>query len=164
MRVGLPAMPSRANLPAILAVCLCATLVNAQEPAQDELRQHQGTWAAVSFRRDGQDTPADIVRSITRTVEGKHVVWKRNGKNFAGTALELDPAQHPRAIDVSADGGPMRGRRVLGIYKLEGDRLTLCMADPDRPRPREFRADQGSGQTLMVFQRKGKGEARSSRP
>ena len=124
-------------------------------PPSADLEKQQGTWTAISFRRDGQETPKEIVRTITRTVEGDHVVWKRNGKSFAGTALALDPHQDPRAIDVIADGGPTRGKRVLGIYKLENDRLTLCMADADQPRPREFKAEKGSGHTLMVFMRQG---------
>ena len=134
-------------------VCLCAVLAFAQRPAKEDLEKQQGTWVAVSFRRDGQDTPREIVRTITRTVEGEHVVWKRNGKSFAGTALVLDPGQDPKAIDVIADGGPSRGKRVLGIYKIDSNQLTLCMADPDQPRPRQFKAEKGSGHTLMVFAR-----------
>jgi uncharacterized protein (TIGR03067 family) len=138
---------------ASLAVCLCAGLAVAQGSAKEDLEKQQGTWVAVSFRRDGQDTPQEIVRTITRTVEGEHVVWKRDGKSFAGTALVLDPGQDPKAIDVIADGGPSRGKRVLGIYKIDSNKLTLCMADPDQPRPREFKAEKGSGHTLMVFTR-----------
>jgi uncharacterized protein (TIGR03067 family) len=134
-------------------VVFCAALAVAQETARDELAKQQGTWVVVLFRRDGQETPQEIVRTITRTVEGAHVVWKRDGKNFAGTTLELDPRQDPKAIDVLADGGPARGKRVLGIYQIENNKLTLCMADPDRPRPREFKAEKGSGNTLMVFTR-----------
>ncbi len=138
---------------AILAVCMCARWSGAQSPASPDLERQQGSWVAVSFRRDGQETPREIVQTITRTVEGDHVVWKRDGKNFAGTSLVLDPGQDPKAIDVIADGGPTRGKRVLGIYKLENDKLTLCMGDPDQSRPREFKAEKGSGHTLMVFTR-----------
>ena len=93
------------------------------------------------------------MQTITRTVEKDHVVWKRNGKSFAGTTMVLDPERSPKAIDVIADGGPSRGKRVLGIYRLENDRLTICMADADQPRPREFKAEKSSRQTLMVFTR-----------
>ena len=137
----------------VVAACLCGSAFGAQEPAKQELARHQGTWTAVSFRREGQETPAEIVRTITRTVEGDHVVWKRDGKSFAGTTVVLDPGRDPRTIDVLPDGGPSRGKRVLGIYKIEKDTLTLCMADPDQPRPREFKAEKGSKHTLMVFKR-----------
>jgi uncharacterized protein (TIGR03067 family) len=136
-----------------IVVCHWALTIRAQEPASREIEKHQGTWLASSFRRDGQETPQEIVRTITRTVVKDHVVWKRNGKSFAGTAMVLDPKQSPRAIDVIADGGPFRGKRVLGIYRLDKDRLTICMADADQPRPKDFTAEKGSRQTLMTFTR-----------
>jgi uncharacterized protein (TIGR03067 family) len=144
---------------ALLAACLSAGLAIAQEHAKQELEKHQGTWIAVSFRRDGQETPGEIVRTISRIVENDHVVWKRNGKSFAGTIMVLDPGQVPKAIDVIPDGGPSRGKHVLGIYLLEDDKLTLCMADADQPRPREFKAEKGSRQTLMTLRREKKQSA-----
>jgi uncharacterized protein (TIGR03067 family) len=102
---------------------------------------------------EGQEAPEDLVRSIKRIVEGDHAIWERDGKRFAGTTIELDPAREPKAIDVIPDGGGNRGERVLGIYKLEDDKLTICMAEPGKPRPKEFRADKGSGHTLRTFRR-----------
>jgi uncharacterized protein (TIGR03067 family) len=119
--------------------------------AREELERHQGTWRASTSVYEGQEAPAEVVRSITRTVEKDHVVWKRDGKSFAGTRIELDPSRDPKAIDVIPDGGQDRGERVLGIYKLEGDRLTICMAAPGQPRPKEFKAEKGSGYTLRTF-------------
>ena len=121
--------------------------------APDELTHHQGTWVVTSFIRDGVETPAEIATSIVRVVEGDHVVWKRAGKSFAGTSLVLDPTTIPKSIDVMPDGGPSKDKRVLGIYQLEAEILTICMASPDQPRPKAFRAEKGTGQTLMVFRR-----------
>jgi uncharacterized protein (TIGR03067 family) len=131
------------------------------EAVKAELAQHQGTWRASTSVYDGQDAPAEVVRSITRTVEKDHVVWKRDGKSFAGTRIELDPSRDPKAIDVIPDGGKDRGERVPGIYKLEKDTLTICMAAPGQPRPSEFKAEKGSGRTLRTFVReKGTGNAK----
>ncbi len=121
------------------------------QAVRDELKRHQGTWLVISSIYDGQKASEEIVRSITRIVEKDHVVWKRDGKNFAGTKIELDPAREPKTIDVIPDGGPNRGERVLGIYKLEGDKLTICMASPGQPRPTAFKAEKGSGCTLRTF-------------
>jgi uncharacterized protein (TIGR03067 family) len=129
--------------------------VLADDPdARAELDKHQGTWKVVSFQREGEETPKEIASTITRVVEDDHVVWYRDGKSFAGTTIRLDPSETPRAIDVIPDGGPQRGKAVLGIYRLEGDELTLCMAAPDAPRPKRFDAPKGSGQTLMTFRRR----------
>ena len=124
----------------------------AQDAGVDaELARQRGTWRTATSIYDGQEGPAEIVRSITRTVEKDHVVWKRDGKSFAGTRIVLDPSRDPKTIDVVPDGGPNRDERVLGIYKLEGDRLSICMAAPGKPRPAEFKADKGSGCTLRTF-------------
>lgn len=136
----------------ILVIGILALLVPAQSPAS-EVARHQGVWQVESFLRDGKETDPAIARSITRTVEGDHVVWKRDGKSFAGTGLVLDPSAKPAAIDVIPDGGKSRGDRVLGIYKYEGDELWICMADPGDPRPRAFASPAGSRHTLMRFRR-----------
>ena len=142
--------------------------LNVEAPALDEppaavaseRERHQGTWIATSFIFDGTVTPKDIVATITRTVEGDHVVWKRDGKNFAGTNVALDPSKTPKTIDVTPDGGPNRDKVVLGIYKFEGDELTICMAKASQERPKTFEAEKGSGQTLMAFRRGAKTAAR----
>jgi uncharacterized protein (TIGR03067 family) len=150
--------PIRILAPA-LALLLIAQTPEAPTTLETELARHQGVWRAVSFRREGKETPEAIVRSITRTVDGDRVVWRRDGKSFSGSTILLDPSAAPKTIDVRADGGPGRDKVVRGLYKLEGDALTLCTADPDEPRPTAFRADVGDRWTLMVFEREGKGSA-----
>lgn len=141
--------------PAALWLALALTTGDDQDRSRnaEELARHQGTWAVTRFVRDGKESPAELVNSIVRIVDGDHVVWKRDGKSFAGTKVELDPAADPKTIDVLPDGGPSFGKRVLGIYKMDGDVLTICMADPEKPRPDGFQAGEGSGRTLMTFRR-----------
>lgn len=141
----------------IVLVGLWSSTAIADEPTKpktDELAKHQGTWAVLAFEREGKETPIEIARSIVRIVDGDRVVWKRSGKSFAATRVELNAAHSPATIDVLPEGGPSRDKRILGIYKLEGNRLTICMADPDHPRPTAFKAEAGSKWTLMRFERK----------
>lgn len=138
---------------ACLALALAAQTPEPSPEAKAELAKHQGVWRSVSFRREGKETAEAVVRSITREVEGDRVVWRRDGKSFSGSTIVLDPKADPKTIDVHADGGPGRDKVVRGLYKLEGDRLTLCTADPDQPRPAAFRAEPGDRWTLMVFDR-----------
>jgi uncharacterized protein (TIGR03067 family) len=137
----------------LAAAWLAAGALGDDQAVQDELKRHQGTWSVTSSIYDGQPASEEIVRSIKRIVTGDRVAWERDGKHFAETRIEVDPAREPKTIDVIPDGGPNRGERVLGIYKLEGDRLTIAMAAPGQPRPKEFLAAKGSGCILRTFQR-----------
>jgi uncharacterized protein (TIGR03067 family) len=123
------------------------------EAVKRELERHRGAWQVESLEREGKSSPPGINRSIRRGVEGDRAVWERDGEVFARTRIELDPTVRPAAIDVVPEEGPSKGRRVLGIYRLEGHRLTNCTAAPGDPRPREFQAEPGTGRTLTSFRR-----------
>ncbi len=137
----------------LVAIGPCAAADPDDDAIKNELKKHQGTWIATSSIHDDQAAPEGIVRSIKRIVSDDHVVWERDGKRFAGTKIELGPTREPKTIDLIPDGGPKRGEHVLGIYKLEGDVLTICTAASGQPRPKQFKAGKGSGCTLQTFQR-----------
>ncbi len=136
-----------------LLVAILAPGDDPKDAARAERARHQGTWVAVAMEREGSKTAAEVVATITRTVDGDHVTWKRDGKPFAGTRVRLDPSADPKAINVTPDGGPHQDKPVLGIYKLEGDELTIGMADAGASRPKEFSSPKGSKRTLMTFRR-----------
>jgi uncharacterized protein (TIGR03067 family) len=136
-------------MPRLCVALLCLVLI----AGADEPPKHQGTWSVVSQVRDGQEGPADVVASIRRVVDGDHVTWTRDGKSFAGTRVEYDASKTPHALDLIPDGGPHRDKHILGIYKLEGEDLTICVADVGEPRPTAFEAAAGSKRTLQKFRR-----------
>lgn len=137
----------------VTGLCFSAFDGLADDPINEELKRHQGTWFVTSSIYDGQEAPTNVLSSIKRIVDGDHVVWERDGKRFAGTRIELDPSHVPKTIDVIPDGGQNRDERVLGIYKIDGNTLTICMAAPGKPRPNKWKADKDSGCTLRTFRR-----------
>jgi len=139
----------------LFASFACWSALGSDDQVKDELKRHQGTWITTTSIFDGQSASPEIVRSITRIVTDDRVIWERNGKRFAGTKIELDPSRSPQTIDVIPDGGPNRGEHILGIYKLDGNTITICMAGPGQTRPKEFKAEKGSGCSLRTFQRVG---------
>jgi hypothetical protein len=93
-------------------------------------------------RGSEEDRPLRVGRrraaSAPRQLRGRREEW----------LLRVAGARSPRRLDIAVVGG---GRTMRGIYKLEGDTLTVCYARPGKPRPREFHNRE---QWLLVLKRK----------
>jgi uncharacterized protein (TIGR03067 family) len=66
-------------------------------------------------------------------------------------SFDIDPRVLPKTSDDTINEGENKGKQIQGIYQLEGDTLTSCVAKVGNERPKEFAADKGSGHTLRVF-------------
>jgi uncharacterized protein (TIGR03067 family) len=62
--------------------------------------------------------------------------------------FKLHSATTPKGIDLDMDGSV-----GLGIYKLEGDTLTILHGEVDDKRPTEFNSKQTPSLTLLVLKR-----------
>jgi RNA polymerase sigma factor (sigma-70 family) len=127
-----------------VGVGLCARLALADRPTaagKDEAPKDEekilGTWALVSFEEGGQKAPEERIKGVevTFTADGK-MISKQGGKEQEFT-YKLSPAQTPKEFS----GTNAQGRTVLGIYKFDGDTLTVC-CDRSGGCPSEF-ASQG---------------------
>jgi len=128
----------------------------------------QGTWTGVSADRQGQRLPDLVLNAIgpTVTFADNKVTWKANptpeakellGRLLAEFSLEgvfhLDPTKSPKTIDLTVLGanaktplGTPAPRALLGIYRLDGDSLEICIAvDPEHAidRPTRFESVPG---------------------
>src|SRR6516165_585480 len=62
-------------------------------------------------------------------------------------------AARPALIDLTTVSPDNPTLHTRGIYSLQGDVLTYCIAAPGRPRPAEFATAKGDGHTLVVLKR-----------
>jgi uncharacterized protein (TIGR03067 family) len=115
--------------------------------AKRDLQQLQGEWRMQSLERNGKKLDDRLVRTYRRTVtDKKHIVtWAEQGVPLKlSTTLTLDPTQNPKAVDVLITDGPLNGKTRLGIYRIDGDIETVCLAQPGKPRPTSFDSKQGA--------------------
>lgn len=101
-----------------------------------------GTWKLISMTvQNGEksDVPADTKVTIekdkmTRTAEGKNET----------VPIKLDPTKSPKQIDITIVGPDGSSHLVPGIYKLEGDRLTIKTGKPKDPDAQQTRTEKVS--------------------
>ena len=117
----------------------------------DALAALQGEWAMVFASRDGQPLSAEFVATGRRVVRGRTVTEFFRGQAFMQGTLTADDSQAPMTLDVLLTSPPGRGRRLLGLYEFDGDRLRICVGAPGRDRPAGFEAALGSDHTLTLW-------------
>ena len=122
---------------------------DAKDDAVKRLKESlQGKLQMTARIQDGEPSEADLVKNRTVTFEGdKYIV--RDGDNVIGElSYKVDPAKKPAWFEVTPEGG----ETAKGIIKLEGDKLTFCVA-LGGDRPSEFKSEKGDGRLLAEFKK-----------
>lgn len=130
-----------------------------KQPADDR-EALQGSWVLESLVRDGNPGTEKDVEGKGWVIKGDHITLKFGANDPAGPLSELtytlDTTAKPKAIDYVM--APPKGRegkgplpKWTGIYKLEGDRLTLAVHTGTRPA--DFVSKKGSKVTIFVYRR-----------
>jgi uncharacterized protein (TIGR03067 family) len=98
-------------------------------PCPSKWEQANGGTMRVAFRKGGR-------------------VEIKDGLHSLDARYKLDPTSNPSQIDLCGGSYP-------GIYRLEGNRLTICLTmKTGGPRPNDFTCKPGSGKLLWTLVRK----------
>jgi RNA polymerase sigma factor (sigma-70 family) len=134
----------------VTGTVVCARLALADKEAdQKDEEKIVGTWAVVSVEEGGHDEGIQEAWFIFGA-DGK-VTFKATGKGEKGGTYKLDPAKKPKEVTVMMDEGTLKG-----IYKLDGDSLTICAGARGVERPTEFATKEGVRSALHVLKRERK--------
>ena len=108
----------------------------------------------VSSEINGKKWPMGEKRPLLIVIDnGFSFGFDKDGKSAAPDTAILDTARGPKAIDFTPTVGSLKGQTYPGIYKIEGDRLTLCLSvAPGSKRPNRF-ATAGTEWVLDVYER-----------
>jgi uncharacterized protein (TIGR03067 family) len=142
----------------IAAVLIASLTVAADLPgdgaATEEMNKLQSAWQVVKFiDHSGEAAPAEEIKDFTFEFKGD-VVIQRKDKQDEGRRgkYTVDVSKNPKWMNIDF------GKVSEGIYKLEGDELSLCVVAGMRggkvaPRPTEFKASKDPPYSLFVLKK-----------
>jgi uncharacterized protein (TIGR03067 family) len=140
------------------ALGLAAASVQADDKpdAAKALEKFQGTWTFESVEVDGKKESSawgEKLKNLKITFAGNKFTVKKGDKVVQAGTQKLDPSKSPKAVDATVTEGNGKGRKMLGIYEIEGDTLKVCFDPEGKKRPTEFKSTAGSSTVLIVHKR-----------
>jgi uncharacterized protein (TIGR03067 family) len=119
---------------------------------QTDVDRLQGTWRVIALELDGTAMPDDGFGDATITVHGTEFTSHGLGESYAGS-IRVIAGKSPKAFDLVFTAGPPQGLTNRGIYKLDGDTWTICLATRGDARPKRFATRADSGIALETLER-----------
>ena len=140
-------MVSRCLIVAVVVLVL-HSLHSAMGQEKTDLDRLQGSWKTTKIEVEGKPPPREFVEKGKFVFKGNTVSIFQGDEVMEEATFVLDSGKKPPTIDLTATVGPGKGKITYGIYRLEGDTLTLCIGDK---RPSEFKGQGTAG--LLQFKR-----------
>ncbi|NUQ63059.1 MAG: TIGR03067 domain-containing protein [Pirellulales bacterium] len=145
-------MKSSLLVTAALVAVSVAGGVHAQERlalAEREPASLEGIWSVVSMK-DGGKTLPDTVKSLRFVFSGKKLIMRMPERVIAETEFTIDPEKSPATIRMTYSGRP-----TLGIFRIEDDRLTICLSASKNQPPTDFTSEPDSYNQVLIVLRRG---------
>jgi uncharacterized protein (TIGR03067 family) len=140
---------TRISLFLFFAACSLAHAQPEGAKVKKELAELQGVWRLVGFEADGKEAFLQEHKQLRWVIKDDKVFY--GGEQLA--KLTLHPAANPKGLDL----GLVQSKRVHeGIYKLDRDRLKICvgmMTDGVKERPLKFGHEDIEKFRTLLFER-----------
>lgn len=122
-------------------------------PAKGDSPPIEGLWELTEWYIAGQ--PAQFTDGFTTEFlpDGKRMLKQGPGQQADERGYKLIPNTKPPAIDYIRPSPGAMPDIFLGIYKVDGDTLTIALGDQGNDRPKSFEKENEAVWTLMKFKR-----------
>ena len=127
------------------------------------LAKFDGNWELVSSTNGGKRADLSEVRGGVLVFDGGRMAAVERGQAVGYGTIKVDADKTPARIDWKYGDSPAKTGTSRGIYKFDGDELTICTGELDprngqsKSRPSRFESREGSGTILLVYRRVDRG-------
>lgn len=118
----------------------------------EQLRSLEGAWSFDRLEVDGAVMPAAALRASRILIDGDRFRTESPEATYEGI-FNINVECDPHEIDIEFVEGPEAGNSNFGIFRLEGDRLEICLDLNGKPRPKAFMTSLGSGHAFEILKR-----------
>ena len=122
---------------------------------QSELKALEGKWKNVACEARGLALPSILIPSFTFVAGAEGKCTGKMLEDEFQFIMTVDPKKDPKTTVLLHQTGQDKGKKQYGVYKLEGDKFTVCMTPrgaAESDRPKDF-TTKGSRNVLFVFER-----------
>jgi uncharacterized protein (TIGR03067 family) len=130
---------------AAAGACAVSTIAHAETDAE----RFQGSWTVQKMVRQGKDSPEEKMKELRVSFEGDKFIVKREKKGAETSTFTLDETKNPKTIDMLPATASEK-RPAHGIYKLEGDKLSMIWRKEGGERPADFDGTKAGGDAMFV--------------
>lgn len=113
----------------------------------------EGEWQMISGVMNGVAMDESMTKWVRRVTGGNISTVTAGPQTMLKVEFSIDAKQSPKFIDYVNLAGALKGKKQAGIYSLEKDVLTVCVAAPKSPRPAKFESRPGENHTLTVWKK-----------
>jgi uncharacterized protein (TIGR03067 family) len=138
-----------------LIALITPALLAADDDVQKELKALQGKWKTVAMEAGGNALPKEATLNFTIEITADGKGTGKLPEEEIRFTLTVDPKKNPKTINNLHESGNQQGKKQFGVYKLEGDKWTVCMSPPDSnesDRPKDFNTKDNNN-VVFVFER-----------
>jgi uncharacterized protein (TIGR03067 family) len=151
-------MFAKAALASAVAVLVTALSLASSPPGEAHSHQAslQGTWKCISESSEGELTPEECFQTQKIIIEGRSIHLHMTQEVVKGTFVlskeGMDITFVWSALGTIEEEKPEVRRLVKRVlYRIEGDRLTICINKLDDSRPTDL--TPGPGKIVLVYKR-----------
>jgi uncharacterized protein (TIGR03067 family) len=132
-------------------------LIAADEPKskkKDDAEAIKGKWKAVSMKMGKQSTPEEFLKTFRCQFDEKTYNNTVSDEVIEEGSFTIDSSKTPKTIDFDIKKGHDEGKKQLGVYKLEGDKLTIVLTRAgSTERPKSLEPEEGSEVIEVVLEK-----------